>query len=209
MAATSTTSSNSSNSQISLGEVRSNGLRDTSVEDNSTMATTIVPPPPMFADFDFDAALEELNTNPIYQPPAHWLRPLPYLEEITNCDNIKYINRERSKYPDAQCVHNVFGIANFVYTWSTLTNSELQYWKYDTKRIFYESLVTLRDNNIPYGMVRQGVVQSKSTGRLDSKWSRFYRFSQVELRDLVINVGTYSPSVNDSKRKLIRMLIKS
>jgi len=39
MTATSTTSSNSSNSQISLGEVRSKGLRDTSVEVNSTMVS--------------------------------------------------------------------------------------------------------------------------------------------------------------------------
>lgn len=206
MAATSTTSSNSSNSQISLGEVRSKGLRNTSVEVNSTMATTIIPPPPMFADFDFDAALEELNTNPIYQPPAHWLRQLPYLDEIVNCDNIKYINREMLKYPDAQCVQNVFGSAQFIIKWSNHNNSELRYWKYDTKRDFYISRITLRDNNIPYGRVHRGVVLSNPSGRIDIKWCRLHNCSKAELMERVRYVGR-KPKSTDSKRQLIRMLI--
>jgi len=205
MAATSTTSSNSSNSQISLGEVRSKGLRDTSVEVNSTMATTIIPPPPMFADFDFDAALEELNTNPIYQPPAHWLRQLPYLDEIVNCDNIKYIQREMRKYPNAQCVRNIFGSANLYITWGDI--APLRYWKYDTYRDFYEPHLRQNDN-IPYGRVHRGVVLSKPSGRIDIKWSRLHNCSKEELMEKVRNVGKKPKSTNSTKQ-LIRMLKNS
>jgi hypothetical protein len=170
------------------------------------MAITIIPPPPMFADFDFDAALEELNTNPIYQPPAHWLRQLPYLDEIVNCDNIKYINREMLKYPDAQCVQNVFGSAQFIIKWSNRNNSQLRYWKYDTNRDFYPSRIRQCHNNIPYGRVHWGVRQSKPTGRIDSKWSPLHDCSKAQLIEKVKYVGR-TPKSTDSKRQLIRMLI--
>lgn len=44
-------------------------------------------------------SLEEINANPIYQPPRHWIEPHPCLDEISGfLDNEKYLKEWFNKF---------------------------------------------------------------------------------------------------------------
>ena len=175
------------------------------------MATYNIPPPPQFrddfSDYDIDARLEELNSNPIYQPPGHWLRELPFLDEIVNTDIAKYLHPELKKRPYSLIATNVFGVVRVVQGW--YNRKHFTRFEYSTRM---NPSVSLKNNNIPYGRVHHCVIPSRLEGRIDVKWSTFHSLKKQELINKVRSVkgegGNPELFLKVCRKKNIKELIR-
>jgi hypothetical protein len=196
------------------------------------MSRHAILPPPQFRDdsldydYDIDARLEELNTNPIYQPPGHWLRELPYLDEIVNTDNAKYLHAElnKNKKSGLTCVRNVFGMISVMKYWNRIAQQYDIEFEYRRRRT---PNPILSNNDIPYGRVHHCVIPSNPDGRIDIKWSLFHDYSKEQLMCKVARVmnryRSFQWSANEedivpldqttlkklTRKELIRKLIKA